>query len=95
MVEWISLIIDSHAMQFIMSHEARQLILKIHRLTGQQVCHTHPLVCHHHGVYITLQLRMLESLMKLQGPLELLQSKHTTDTHHKHLYTIEWINFND
>lgn len=42
MVEWMSLIIDSHAMQFIMSREARQLLLNIHRLTGQQVCHTHP-----------------------------------------------------
>ena len=42
------------------------------------------------------QLRALESITKIQGPLELLQSRHTTNTlHQKHLYTIEWININD
>ena len=49
----MSLIIDSHAMQFIMSHEARQLILNIHRLTGQRVRMLHiPLdisYCHFHN----------------------------------------------
>ena len=38
MVDWVSLIIDSHATQFIMSTNTRQLILDIHRTTGHKVC---------------------------------------------------------
>ena len=80
-----------------MSHEARQLILNIHRLTGQQVCHIHPLAFCHLSCQLTVtQIKAMESLAKIQGPLEQLQSRHNSSTvHQKHLYTIEWINVND
>ena len=38
MVDWVSLIIDSHATQFVMSTNTRQLVLDIHRTTGHKVC---------------------------------------------------------
>jgi len=34
----VSLIIDSHATQFVMSTNTRQLILDVHRTTGHKVC---------------------------------------------------------
>ncbi|XP_065896670.1 uncharacterized protein [Dysidea avara] len=77
MVDWVSLIIDSHATQFVMTTNTRQLILDIHRTTGQK-------------------LRAMESLNKIRGPLELLQSRHSSNTkHQRHLYTIEWLNLTD
>ena len=67
-----------------------------HRPTGASHSPPPPLLSTSVMWLLLLQLKAMESLAKLQGPFEQLQSRHSFSTsHQKHLYTIEWININD